>query len=113
MSTRGFCRSCEKKKKIKYLDLSREQKETWDMKVIVIPIVNGAFGTGHKDLGNSLGELERENRNRRKHNAVKISKDTEKTPVDPSCFVILKNSIRNERSKTVVKKRTTNEQGVK
>ena len=36
----------------KYLDLARELKKLWNMKVIVIPIVVGALGTVPKKLEN-------------------------------------------------------------
>ena len=36
-------KECEKKDK--YLDIARELKQLWSMKVIIIPIVIGAFGT--------------------------------------------------------------------
>ena len=36
-------KECEKKDK--YLDLARELKKLWNMKVAIIPIVIGAFGT--------------------------------------------------------------------
>ena len=36
-------KECEKKDK--YLDLARELKKQWNMKVIIIPIVIGAFCT--------------------------------------------------------------------
>ena len=36
-------KECEKKSK--YLDLARELKKLWNMKVTIIPIVIGAFGT--------------------------------------------------------------------
>ena len=36
-------KECEKKEK--YLDPSRELKKLWNMKVTIIPIVIGAFGT--------------------------------------------------------------------
>ena len=35
----------ENEKKDKYLDLSRKVKKLWNMKVTIIPIVIGAFGT--------------------------------------------------------------------
>ena len=34
----------------KYLDLARELKKLWNMKVTIIPIVIGAFGTVTKRL---------------------------------------------------------------
>ena len=36
-------KECEKRDK--YLDLARELKKLWNMKVTIIPIVIGAFGT--------------------------------------------------------------------
>ena len=40
----------ETEKKDKYIDLVRELKKIWNMKVTIIPIVNGAFGTVTKGL---------------------------------------------------------------
>ena len=48
----------ECKKKDKYLDLARELKKVWNMKVTVIPIVIGAFGTVIKRLLMILEDLE-------------------------------------------------------
>ena len=48
----------EKKKGDKYLDIERELKTLWNMKVTVIPIVSGVFGTISKGLVNKLEELE-------------------------------------------------------
>ena len=41
-------KECEKKDK--YLDLARELKKLWNMKVTIISIVIGAFGTVTKGL---------------------------------------------------------------
>ena len=41
-------KECEKKDK--YLDLVRELKKLWNMKVTIVPIVIGAFGTITKGL---------------------------------------------------------------
>ncbi len=38
------------KKKDKYLDLARELKKLWNMKVTIVPIVIGALGTITKGL---------------------------------------------------------------
>ena len=46
------------KKKDKYLDLARELKKLWNMKVTIIPIVIGAFGTVTKGLLKGLENLE-------------------------------------------------------
>ena len=41
-------KECEKRDK--YLDLARELKKIWNMKVTIVPIVIGAFGTVTKGL---------------------------------------------------------------
>ena len=48
----------ENEKIAKYLDLARELKKLWNMRVKVISIVVGALGTAPKSLGNRLEELE-------------------------------------------------------
>ena len=47
----------ENEKKDKFLDLARELKKQWNMKVIVIPIVIGDLCTVIKGLVQGLGEL--------------------------------------------------------
>ena len=42
----------------KYLDLARELKKLWNMKVTIIPIVIGPFGTVTKGLLKGLEDLE-------------------------------------------------------
>ena len=49
-------KECEKKDK--YLDLARELKKLWNMRVTIIPIVIGAFGTVAKGLLKGLEDLE-------------------------------------------------------
>ena len=49
-------KECEKRDK--YLDLARELKKLWNMKVTIIPIVIGAFGMVIKGLLKGLGDLE-------------------------------------------------------
>ena len=41
-----------------YLDLARELKKLWNMKVTIVPIVIGAFGTITKRLLKGLEDLE-------------------------------------------------------
>ena len=48
----------EFKKKDKYLDLARELKKLWNMKVTIVPIVIGTFGTITKGLFKGLEDLE-------------------------------------------------------
>ena len=45
-------------KKDKYLDLARELKKLWNMKVTIVPIVIGALGTITKGLLRGLEDLE-------------------------------------------------------
>ena len=49
-------KECEKKDK--YLDLARELKKLWNMKVTIVPIVIGTFGTITKGLLKGLEDLE-------------------------------------------------------
>ena len=49
-------KECEKKDK--YLDLARELKKLWNMKVTIVPIVIGAFSTISKWLLKGLEDLE-------------------------------------------------------
>ncbi len=48
----------ESEKKDKYLDLSRELKKLWNMKVTIVSIVIGALGTITKGLLKGLEDLE-------------------------------------------------------
>ena len=48
----------QSEKKYKYLDLARELKKLWNMKVTIVPIVIGAFGTITKGLLKGLEDLE-------------------------------------------------------
>ena len=48
----------ESEKKDKYLNLARELKKLWNIKVTIIPIVIGAFGTVTKGLLKGLEDLE-------------------------------------------------------
>ena len=49
-------KECEKKDK--YLDLARKLKKLWNMKVTIVPIVIGAFGTVTKGLLKGQEDLE-------------------------------------------------------
>ena len=48
----------ENEKKDKYLDLARELKKLWNMKVTIVPIVIGALGKITKGLLKDLEDLE-------------------------------------------------------
>ena len=47
----------EYEKKYKYLDLTRELKKLWNMKVTIVPIVIGPFGTVTKGSLKGLEDL--------------------------------------------------------
>ena len=49
-------KECEKKDK--YLDLAKELKKLWNMKVTIVPIVIGTFGTVSKGLLKGREDLE-------------------------------------------------------
>ena len=49
-------KECEMRNK--YLDLARELKKLWNMKITIIPIVIGAFGTVTKGLLKGLEDFE-------------------------------------------------------
>ena len=49
-------KECEKRDK--YLDIARELKKLWNMKVTIIPVVIGAFGMVTKGLLKGLEDLE-------------------------------------------------------
>ena len=48
----------ENEKKDKFLDLARELKKLWNIKVTIIPVVVGAFGTVTKGLLKGQEDLE-------------------------------------------------------
>ena len=71
----------ESEKLDKYLDFARDLKKLWNMKVTVISIVVGMFGTVYKSLEKKLEELKiRKNQVHTDHNIVKIGLNTEKSP---------------------------------
>ena len=58
-------KKCEKKDK--YVDLARELKKLWNMKVTIIQIVIGAFGTVTKGLLKGLEDLDEWRPSKRQH----------------------------------------------
>ena len=70
------------KKKMKR---GRELKKPWNMKVTIIPIVIGAFGTVTEGLFKGLKDLERRRRTSGDHPnnyIIEIGQNTEKSPGD-------------------------------
>ena len=58
----------------KYLDLARELKKVWNMKVTVVPLVAGALGTPAKGLEKRL-KTKRFNNNKNNNNDNNNSKN--------------------------------------
>ena len=78
------------KKKDKYLDLARELKKLWNMKVTVIPIVIGALVTFIRGLVQGQEDLEIRGRvvTMKNYSIVEIGQNTEKSPGDLRRFAI-------------------------
>ena len=73
----------ECKKKDKYLDLLRELKKLWNMKITIIPIVIGALGTVTKRSVRGVEGLEITRRvETSNYSIVEINQNTEKSPGD-------------------------------
>ena len=53
----SFCKIKESEKKDKYLDLARELRKLWNMRMTVVAVVIGALGTVPKGLERGLGKL--------------------------------------------------------
>ena len=68
----------------KYLDLARGLKKLWNMKMMVILVVDGALGTTPERLVKQLDDLEikRQMKNHLKYIITKIGQNTEKNPGD-------------------------------
>ena len=58
VSTDHWINLKESEKKDKYLDLARESKKLWNMKITIVPIAIGALGTIRKGLLKGLEGLE-------------------------------------------------------
>ena len=68
-------KECEKRDK--YFDLARELKKRWNMKVTILPIVIGAFGTVTKGLFKSLEDLEVSDRVETNNSIIENGQNTE------------------------------------
>ena len=70
-------------KRGKLLDLGKELKKLWSMKVTMIPIVIGVVGRVTKGLVQELGDLEmRTSGDHPNYSFVEIYQNTEKCPED-------------------------------
>ena len=82
----------ESKKRHKYLDLARELRKLWNMKVTVILIVIGTLSTGTGGLGNK-----RMCRNHPNNSIIKIDQNPEKSPGDSGKFTVTQTPVINHQ----------------
>ena len=68
-------KECEKLNK--YVDLARELKKLWNMKVTIIPIAIGAIGSVTKELARGLNNNNNNNNNNKWNNPLKRFKFTQ------------------------------------
>ena len=90
----------EYEKKDKYLDLARELKTLWNMKVTIIPIVIGAFGTVTKGLLKRLEDLGVCGRVETIQTTalfIENGKNTEKSPGDLSWFAVTQTPVKDHQ----------------
>ena len=91
-------KECEKKDK--YLDLARELKKLWNMKVTIIPIVIGAFGTVTKRLLKGLEDLEVGGRVGGEHpnySIIENGQNTEKSPGDLRRLAVTQTAVKGHQ----------------
>ena len=83
-------KECEKRDK--YLNLARELKKLWNMKVTIIPIVIGDLGTRTGGLGNNRTGEDRPN-----YSIVEINHNTEKSPGDLRRLAVTQTPVENHQ----------------
>ena len=77
------------------MNLVREQRKLWNMRVTIIVIVIGTIGMLPKGLERGVEELEiGDNRN---YGIVEISQNTEKSPRDLWRFVVIQAPVKNHQ----------------
>ena len=82
----------ESEKKDKYLDLARELKKLWNMKVTIVPIVIGALGTITKGLLKGL-----EGRDYPNDSIAKNGQNTETSPGDLRRLAVTQTPVKNHQ----------------
>ena len=89
----------ENEKKGKYLDLVRELKNLWNMKVTVIPPVIVALGTVIKRLVQGLEDLKtkRTGGDNPNYIIIEIGRNTKKSPGDLRRLAVTQTPVRNHR----------------
>ena len=87
----------EHEKRDKYLDLARELKKLWNMKVSIIPIVIGALGTVTKELVHGRLENKSTSRDHPNYSIIEIGQNTEKSPGDLKRLVVTQTPVENHQ----------------
>ena len=84
----------ENEKKENYLEIARELKKLWNMKVTIIPMKIGAFGKITKGLIKALGGLggQKTSGDHSNYNIIENGQNTEKSPGDLLSFKIFHSS---------------------
>ena len=87
----------ENEKKDKYLELAREWKKLWNMKVTIIPIVIGALSTINKRLVQGLEDLEIRGPVETIKTIIEIVQNTEKSPGDLRKLAVTQTPVRDHQ----------------
>ena len=92
-------KECEKKDK--YLDLARELKKLWNMKVKIIPIVTGVFGTVTKRIIKGTGGLgnKRTSGDYPNYSIIENGQNTENNPEDLRRLAVTQTPVKNHQLK--------------
>ena len=89
-------KECEKKDK--HLDLARDLKKLWNMKVTFIPIVIGALGTARRIIKGSGGlRNKRMIRDYSNYCIIEIIQNTEKSPKDLRRLTVTQTSVKGHQ----------------
>ena len=90
-------KECEKRDK--YLDFARELNKLWNVKVTIIPIVIGAFGTVTKGLLKGLEDLEVGGpvETIQNNSIIENGQNTEKSPGDLRRLAVTQSSVRDHQ----------------
>ena len=93
----------ESEKSDLYLDLARELKKLWNLKVTLILIVIGGLGTVTKQLVQEQKDLEIRARDYPNSSIIKIGQNSEKSPGDLRRFVFTRAPIKNHQLTLITK----------
>ena len=82
----------------KYLDLARELKKLWNMKVTIVPMVMGTFGTITKGLLKGLEEMEVGGRGETPNDSIaENNQNPETSPGDLRRFAVTRTPVKNHQ----------------